>query len=621
MFPPPSTSAAIQSRTAETATNTLPDLMVHSVRQKTKHEQVFPAVRSKSESTNHLGASVATTSKTASKPIKPFVVQETEETKLAYIYIPEDFIATFNAYAALSTRVPADHNPHCKGLEKMVDKSGVTPIDCDALIRSHAKSLYVVQPGEQHTVYYSEINRETPREVHVSEMREISEIAEQEVRRKEFTTSSAVTKIEKCIKKIRMSAGQDTEFPVITDYKKETEITKWNPKNAREWLSKYADTQLAKIGDNIDNVIQRQQTLNKTITAQENEIKRLENRRSKYSFNTGRREDEHQLAKYSRKIDEAEKELSSSRNRLEHLKSEYRTLSNYKHYQQLLNKALKLTEGNTEKKISLYIENKAELKDDKAELKDDKAELKDDKAELKGTAADLTQQTKTTTAKSSSHQHDKLKDLRMRVEATSREKVTSQEEKAKLSEEGAKLEEELDASLQNSATRHQPPVMMLETLKCFTLKTQKPLVKINMVKSPMSKHFITANPKEGTFQESVIYDNRLYVAKIKVEEFAPPATTNFPEPIETANTEDQMVLLESLPNVPPDGFGETSKNFPNCVIANLFKFLPDEKISDLKYEMEYEDDPHQEILRYYREKVTIKNKGEITFTLTTEPQA
>ena len=612
MFPPPSTSAAVQSRTAEkeTATNTLPDLMVHSVRQKTKHEQVFPAVRSKSESTNHLGASVATTSKTASKPIKPFVVQETEETKLAYIYIPEDFIATFNAYAALSTRVPADHNPHCKGLEKMVDKSGVTPIDCDALIRSHAKSLYVVQPGEQHTVYYSEINRETPTEVHVSEMREISEIAEQEVRRKEFTTSSAVTKIEKCLKKIRMSAGQDTEFPVITDYKKETEITKWNPKNAREWLSKYADTQLAKIGDNIDNVIQRQQTLNKTITAQENEIKRLENRRSKYSFNTGRRKDEHQLAKYSRKIDEAEKELSSSRNRLEHLKSEYRTLSNYKHYQQLLNKALKLTEGNTEKKISLYIENKAELKDDKAELK--------------GTAADLTQQTKTTTTKSSSHQHDKLKDLRMRVEATSREKVTSQEEKAKLSEEGAKLEEELDASLQNSATRHQPPVMMLETLKCFTLKTQKPLVKINMVKSPMSKHFITANPKEGTFQESVIYDNRLYVAKIKVEEYV-PTTTDLLKARETKSKQDIDKLVESLPNTPPDGFGETSKNFPNCVIANLFKFLPDEKISDLKYEMEYEDDPHQEILKYYRERVTIENaienKGEITFTLTTEPQA
>lgn len=600
MFPPPSTSAAIQSRTAEkekeTATDTLPDLMVHSVRQKTKHKQVFPVVRSKSESTNHLGASVATTSKTASKPIKPFVVQETEETKLAYIYIPEDFIATFNAYAALSTRVPADHNPHCKELEKMVDKSGVTPIDCDAFIRSHAKSLYVVQPGEQHTVYYSEINRETPREVHVSQMREISEIAEQEVRKKEFITSSAVKNIEKCLKKIRMSAGQDIEFPVITDYRKETEITKWNPKNAREWLSGYADNHFARIGDKIDYVMAQQQTLNKTITEKENEIKGLKDCRSRYSFPTGRRKDEHQLAKYSKKVEQAKEELLSLRSRLAHLESEYHTLSRYRHYQPRLNKALK---GNTEKKISLYIENKAELEGDKAGLE--------------GTAAYLTQQTKTTTAKSSSHQHDKLKDLRMRVEATSQEKVTSQEEKAKLSEEGAKLKEELDASLQNSATRHQPSGMTLKTLKCFTLTTQTPLVALEMVGSKTSKHRITSEPKKGIFEESVIYENHHYVAKIEVEEFAPPATTNFPEPIETANTEDQMVLLESLPNVPPDDFGEISKNFENSLTARIFD-LSNENISDLKFETQFED-----IINYVCEEATIKNKGKITLTVTITP--
>lgn len=598
MFPPPSTSTSIRSRTAEkekekkTATNTLSNLMVRSMRQ-TEPKLVFPAVRPKSESTNHLGASVATTSKTASKPIKPFVVQETEKTKPAYIYIPEDFIATFNAYAALSTRVPADHNPHCKGLEKMVDKSGVTPIDCDAFIRSHAKSL-CVQPGEQPTVYYSEINRETPKEVHVSQMREICEIANQEVQRKEFITSSAVTKIEKCLRKIRMSAGQDIEFPVITDYRKETEITKWNQKNAREWLSRYADTQLARIGDNIDDVMKQQQTVNKTITEKENEIKGLEKCRSRYSFNTGRRKDEHQLAKYSRKIDQAKKELLSSRNRLEHLKSEYRTLSNYKHYQQLLNKALKLTEDNTEKKINLYIENKAEL--------------------LSDTVARLPQHfPKTTTAKSSSHQHDKLKDLRMRVEATSQEKVTSQEEKAKRSEEGAKLKEELDASLQNSATRHQPSGMTLKTLKCFTLTTQTPLVALEMVGSETSKHRITSEPKKGIFEESVIYENHHYVAKIEVEEFAPPATTNFPEPIETANTEDQMVLLESLPNVPPDDFGEISKNFENSLTARIFD-LSNENISDLKFKTQFED-----IINYVCEEATIKNKGKITLTVTITP--
>ncbi|WGK86701.1 hypothetical protein [Vibrio aestuarianus] len=581
----------------KTATNTLSRLTVRSMRQ-TEPKPVFPAVRPKSESTNHLGASVATTSKTASKPIELFKVVQTGA-KTPYIYVPDNFAATYIAYAELSTHIPTKHNPHSKELEKMVDKGGVTPIDLDNFLKVFAKSL-CVKKGQQPTVYVSDTRRDTPKQIYDAKMKEIGEIAEQEVRKKEIITSSAVSKIEGCLNTIRMSTGQDIEFPVITDYKKEKEITEWNQKDARKWLSMHIDTQLASMGYKIDDRTKPQRTLENTITKQSKEIKELEKCKLRYSFNTGIREDEHQLAKYSRKIVHARNELLLSQNQLEQFKSEYCTLSNYRDYQQRLTTALKQTEDNTEKKINIYIENKAELEGDKAGLE--------------GTTAYLTQQTKTTTAKSSSHQHDKLKDLRMMVLETA-----SQEEQAKL------VERELDMSLENSATRHQPPVVRIETLKCFALKTQRPLIYLGVVKSPMSKHFIESKPKEGTFKESVIYNNRLYVAQIEVEEYTPPTTDLLkareitPKPRETKSEKDIEKLLESLPKTPPDGFGEISKDYSNSMIANIFNFLPDENISNIEYRSEFEDDPAKERVRFLYEKATIENKGKITLTVNITP--
>ncbi|MDE1335814.1 hypothetical protein [Vibrio aestuarianus] len=530
------------------------------------------------------------TSETRQSTPRPHKTTETftvrTDAKIPFMLLPSNFLEVSSTHTEIKTGVPADLNPHTVELKRS-DSNGITPITFDSFVKLLAKSQ-TVKIHDPSSVFSSTYTS-TPIDSH-KPMVAISDIASKYIQNP-GDTENAAEKIQLELKKLEANRRK---LKVIRDPEEEKKIDNWNRDECITWVENEARKSSVKIPKMIKaQDVDYKATLRQVKSATKAQVK-AERAAMKYrlppeAINYEKKKPK--LYEYEQKADECEKERELSTRKAEQRKKNLSDLQKYPIYQTKLAEALKNQKVLKEikgKKLNVHLENTSKLYTTAAYLPP------------RSSQRDTTVPGEVTVPESSSHQLDRLAELRRELE-----KVESTPRPSE--EEIEKRRMELDASLRSSSTRSTPSRQpaTLQTLKCFTLSTVSPLVQLGIVEPSKGERTVKIELTDGIFKEYIKHRDRGYKFEVKVEECPPLATTSAP----VTTVEDS---LQHLPDVPSDNTGSALAKYQDSMLANIGDVADDAEITNFKIKASSDDG----ILSRSTEQATIKDKRQGTFTIT-----
>ncbi|NGZ14557.1 hypothetical protein HGG78_12530 [Vibrio aestuarianus] len=566
-----------------------------------------------------LGAKASTSNTSQStqnhKQIETFKVQTTNATP--YILTPSNFIEALATYTEMKTKVPTEHNPHIRALKSSVDSTGVIPTDFCNLVRSAAKAQTVKLHDSDWS--YSPMPKDDYR-YYSARMAEIANIASAAAR-EPGTANREIDKIELELDKLD---HHRREPKAICAHDKEKKINTWEIKQCKEWVHNNANEYPDSIQLAIKNKKRESEATWQRIKSKEKEKKEATKKKSIYTLppHAETKKSRNKLREYQQKVNQSSELLESLNRKAKKLEKDSSNLNNWKNYQIKLSAALKKAENKDNgeiKKLNVYVRNTQKLNTTAVGSSSSSAVTSESVTVHESQVHQSDKNPNTTAVGSSSSSAVTNESVTVHAKPGDRLAELITEFKtlkigntAKAPEEEIKRLQQIDTSLQNSLTRHQPQITS-RMLKGFKLSVQSPVVALGLVYEPKTEaetalkkhHVMSLNSKKGTYEETLVVGRRTYTSHVNVadvvENYHTLDTTN---PFVHDHMTDEKDIY--LPDTPEDN---TPKDYSDSLIAGIFDLPDNVAITNIEHSCASNDG----IFSHISEAATIKDqyKGKI----------